>query len=360
MPKQIKQVATTEDYIVARYEDDSIGVYNRYGNTKGALREIAEVQGFEYDPTWTTRQFGKKLIDAVDNGAPAIANDHYIVYIDTNGTIICGERFEGDTKEGLRSIARKYNISYEKGWNTHQFGRKVIECLLSVRVDIEEFLMKNTKLFYNERDLQMNLALFLKSKGYYDEVFLEYSLSLSLLPKEIEELKKNERKGLFFRKNKKGKEIMDSNIRIDIVLLKGGIFYPIEIKYKTKKEKKNSNFIRFGVKMGELKHFKDQGAQNIGRYSFWKDVARIEFVKECFSPNIAKGFCVFVTNDESYKADHTNFSMKEKKEQDGVIQWDKEELSLATTHPKILLKQRYRIENWIPLENEFFGCIVEV
>lgn len=71
MPKQIKQVATTEDYIVARYEDDSIGVYNRYGNTKGALREIAEVQGFEYDPTWTTRQFGKKLIDAVDNGAPS-------------------------------------------------------------------------------------------------------------------------------------------------------------------------------------------------------------------------------------------------------------------------------------------------
>lgn len=360
MPKQIKQVATTEDYIVARYEDDSIGVYNRYGNTKGALREIAEVQGFEYDPTWTTRQFGKKLIDAVDNGAPAIANDHYIVYIDTNGTVICGERFEGDTKEGLRTIAEKYNISYEKGLDTQEFGSKVIESLLSVRVDIEDFLRKNTKLFYNERDLQMNLALFLKSKGYYDEVFLEYSLPLSLLPKEIEELKKNERKGLFFRENKKGKEIMDSNIRIDIVLLKGGIFYPIEIKYKTKKEKGKSEFSRFGVKMGELKHFKDQGAQNIGRYSFWKDVARIEFVKECFSPNIAKGFCVFVTNDESYKADHTNFSMKEKEEQDGVIQWNKEELSLAKTHPKILLKQKYKIENWMSLENEFYGCIVEV
>ena len=57
MPKQIKQVATTEEYIVVRYEDDTISVYNRYGNTKGALREIAEAQGFEYDPTWTTRQF---------------------------------------------------------------------------------------------------------------------------------------------------------------------------------------------------------------------------------------------------------------------------------------------------------------
>ena len=94
MTKQIKQVATTEEYIVVRYDDDSIGVYNRYGNTKGVLREIAEVQGFEYDPTWTTRQFGKKLVDAVDNGAPAIANDHYIVYIDTNGSVICGRKTE--------------------------------------------------------------------------------------------------------------------------------------------------------------------------------------------------------------------------------------------------------------------------
>ena len=52
--------------------------------------------------------------------------------------------------------------------------------------------------------------------------------------------------------------------------------------------------------------------------------------------------------------------MKEKEEQDGVIQWNKEELSLAKTHPKILLKQKYKIENWMSLENEFYGCIVEV
>jgi len=131
MTKQIKQVATTEEYIVVRYEDDSIGVYNRYGNTKAALRKIAEEHGFEYNTNWTTRQFGKKLIDEVGNGAPAIADNDYIVYIDANGAIICGERFEGDTKEGLRTIAEKYNIPYEKGWNTHQFGRKVIEYLLN-------------------------------------------------------------------------------------------------------------------------------------------------------------------------------------------------------------------------------------
>ena len=103
------------------------------------------------------------------------------MYIDANNIIVCGEKFEGDTKEGLRTIAKKYNIPYEKGWNTHQLGRKIIEHLLSVRFHIEEFLRENSKLFYNERDLQVNLALFLKNKGYYKNVFLEYSLPTKML-----------------------------------------------------------------------------------------------------------------------------------------------------------------------------------
>ena len=65
MIKQYKEVVATEDYIVAVYDNKSIDVYNRYDNAKGALREIADEYGFEYDNDWTTRQFGKKLIDAV-------------------------------------------------------------------------------------------------------------------------------------------------------------------------------------------------------------------------------------------------------------------------------------------------------
>ncbi len=341
MPKQIKQVATTEDYIVARYEDDSIGVYNRYGNTKGALREIAEVQGFEYDPTWTTRQFGKKLIDAVDNGAPAIANDHYIVYIDTNGTIICGERFEGDTKEGLRSIARKYNIFYEKGWNTHQFGRKVIEHLLSVRFQIEEFLSKNTKLFYNERDLQVNLALFLKSKGYYNNVFLEYSLPT---------------KELYPDSNS------SADVRIDIVVEENGKYIPIELKYKTEKEEGKLN--RFGEECSNIR-LKKQGAQNIGKYSFWKDIERIERIKERFK-NVQVGFCVFVTNDKSYKqisgGATAPFSMEAGASRIGDLRWDGD-VELAKKLPTISLKGRHTIEKWDTTKNEdieFYYTIIKV
>ena len=111
MIKQYKEVVATEDYIVAVYDNKSIDVYNRYDND------------------WTTRQFGKKLIDAVGNDAKAIADDTYCVYIDANGSVICGSKYEGSTKEGLRTVANKYKIAYEDSWNTQQFGRKVIEAL---------------------------------------------------------------------------------------------------------------------------------------------------------------------------------------------------------------------------------------
>lgn len=364
MPKQIKQVATTEEYIVVRYEDDTISVYNRYGNTKGALREIAEAQSFEYDPTWTTRQFGKKLIDAVDNGAPAIANDHYIVYIDTNGTVICGRKTEGSAKGALRMIAEKYSIIYEEGWNTQQFGRKVIEHLLNaktstatkeeflekIRKDIKEFLEKNdkkdNKLFFNERHLQMNLASFLKEQNYYDNVFLEYSLPSS-----------------FIKDNRE--EEVEANIRIDIVVEKSNQFCPIELKYKTKLAEGNI-IERFGEEI-KMELLKNQAAQNINRYSFWKDVYRVERIKRNFSKVIA-GFSIFMTNDESYmntpKGASEPFTMEAGVQHSKELDW-KGEVAKSTKdkHPKIELEKEYTIGKWYDVTIErivFHYCIVEV
>jgi len=364
MTKQIKQVATTEEYIVVRYDDDSIGVYNRYGNTKGALREIAEVQGFEYDPTWTTRQFGKKLIDAVDNGAPAIANDHYIVYIDTNGSVICGRKTEGSTKGALRMIAQKYSIIYEEGWNTQQFGRKVIEHLLNaktstatkeeflekIRKDIKEFLSKDSKLFFNERDFQVNLASFLREQHYYDNVFLEYSLPASSLKDNRE-------------------EEVEANIRIDIVVEKSNQFCPIELKYKTKLAEGEGNIIeRFGEEI-ETELLKNQAAQNINRYSFWKDIYRVERIKRNFSKVIA-GFSIFMTNDESYKNTPKGasepFTMEAGVQHSKELKWEEKAKVADSTknkYPKIELEKEYTIGKWYDVTIGGIGfhyCIVEV
>lgn len=58
-----KESAIAGEYIVSVKDDGGIEVYRIYDNVKGALREIAEKEGFEYDEKWTTRQFGSKIID---------------------------------------------------------------------------------------------------------------------------------------------------------------------------------------------------------------------------------------------------------------------------------------------------------
>lgn len=58
-----KKSVIAGEYILSVLESGSIEVYRVYDNVKGALREVAEKEGFEYDVNWTTRQFGSKLID---------------------------------------------------------------------------------------------------------------------------------------------------------------------------------------------------------------------------------------------------------------------------------------------------------
>ena len=58
-----KKSVIAGEYIVSVLDNGAIEVYRIYDNVKGALREISEKEGFEYDPAWTTRKFGSKLVD---------------------------------------------------------------------------------------------------------------------------------------------------------------------------------------------------------------------------------------------------------------------------------------------------------
>lgn len=58
-----KKSATAGEYVISVLDNGTIEVHRLYDNVKGALREVAEKEGFEYDPAWTTRQFGSKLVD---------------------------------------------------------------------------------------------------------------------------------------------------------------------------------------------------------------------------------------------------------------------------------------------------------
>ena len=58
-----KKSVIAGEYVVSVLDSGSIEIYRIYDNVKGALREIAEKEGFEYDSAWNTRQFGSKLVD---------------------------------------------------------------------------------------------------------------------------------------------------------------------------------------------------------------------------------------------------------------------------------------------------------
>ncbi|MBR5335698.1 MAG: hypothetical protein IKV23_05430 [Bacteroidaceae bacterium] len=202
----------------------------------------------------------------------------------------------------------------------------------------------NNELLFNERDFQMHLATWLRnSTNAYDDVDVEYYVPKS----ELENY------------------VWDSELRLDIVVKKGGEYCPVELKYKTKKVERQ--ITRFDeVLHDKIVVMKDQGAQDLGMYDFWKDVRRVELVQKRFS-NVNCGLAVFVTNDITYtkasKQTSNNylFNMSE-----GVHSrekhWLNPESTCAKTHPNFEVEQEYSIE-WHNREMDrvkFNYCIVNI
>ena len=209
-----------------------------------------------------------------------------------------------------------------------------------VRNHIDDFLSTNTKMFFNERDFQVNLANYLKNTKFYDNVFLEYTLPLGTVSN------------------------YNCDIRVDIVLEKDKMYFPIELKYKTKMIK-GETLIRFGKPVNNIGILTNQQAQNIGRYSFWKDVERLEAIKKTFA-SVDTGFCVFLTNDSYYKKSpqgaSATFTIEENSIHTGIRDWGKA-VSIASDYPPFTLKGNYKVKKWDSQKYQnvdFYYNIVEV
>ena len=197
--------------------------------------------------------------------------------------------------------------------------------LLNVaHTDVKLFLDTNKELLFNERDLQMHLATFLRQTGHYDDVDVEYYVPLSEL------------KGY----------IWNNELRMDVLVRKGKEYLPIELKYKTKTVRKK--LLRFGESVAEaVEVMKNQGAQDLGKYDFWKDVRRIEIVRNRFG-NIINGLAIFVTNDPMYlqlgreTSNHIKFSMDEGSHGKEKHWLDKDSYC-CKTHPDFEVEKEYTI-----------------
>ena len=215
-----------------------------------------------------------------------------------------------------------------------------------VQQDIFAFLESNEELLFNERDFQMHLATWLrKSANDYDDVDVEYYVPKSELPNYV----------------------WDSELRLDIVVKKDGEYCPVELKYKTKKvERQVSRFDE--ILDDKVVVMKNQGAQDLGMYDFWKDVRRIELVRNRFA-KVKGGLAIFVTNDALYtkasRPESNNYLLNMNEGKHSVIKhWQNENSACAkmNSYKSFEVEKEYSI-NWhhrnvdnIP----FHYCVVNV
>ncbi len=88
-------------------------------------------------------------------------------------------------------------------------------------------------------------------------------------------------------------------IYTDIMIEMVGCLFPIELKYKTKCiDKCCQPYEETGIPIKDI--LKDQGAQDLGGYYFWKDINRIETLVS--KGQVIGGVCIFITNDQYYWA----------------------------------------------------------
>lgn len=175
-----------------------------------------------------------------------------------------------------------------------------LKLVQEVENDIRKFIKQQEELLFNEFDFQMQLAIYLRMTNKYDDVDVEYYMPTKKGKKKKKDDIDSEDYMPAQNTNILEGYDLDSNMRVDIVVRHGNEYVPIELKYVTKKVVRDKE--RFGKLIKGMEILRDQAAQDIRRYDFWKDVRRIELIKKNF-PAVKNGFAVFLTNDPSYKKD---------------------------------------------------------
>lgn len=229
----------------------------------------------ELTPEMTVGEFKSKMAESGLTVEVATSDD----WVSVPETIALGQ---------LRNLPRNATLSDLDGF----IGKPLVEM---VKKDIEAYLAEPKGILYNERDLQVGLATRLRQSSHkYDSVDLEYLVPITELINVNSNHPKLIDKGLYPWSNK-------SSMWIDIVVSKGGFYVLVELKYATKTVESKEGVTRFGEPVidKDVQILKDQAASNLVMYNYWKDVRRIELVKQRYS-KVVGGIALIVTNSDTY------------------------------------------------------------
>lgn len=228
--------------------------------------------------------------------------------------------------------------------------------------DCECWLNGRTELLFNERHFQAELMVYLIATRHYDRIHAEYSIPL-------EELKKRRiNVPQYWNGSKKKLKLplpvefpWNENIRIDIVVEKDGRYAAIELKYATRSILNEKDAVKiFGEKLDDDSTLiKTHGAADLGMYRYWKDVRRIEVLKQCFEA-CDGGLAIIITNDHYYwdelqkkEVGYAAFSLaQEMSPRHGLLEWgdtigtkssDSAE-NIPAKYPRFILDGHYSTE----------------
>lgn len=107
----MKKQATYGDYVITINDDNSVAVTcngEECNNAKKALREVSEKAGFAYEEGWNTRQHGAKLVDFLNEGAPAVAPQQAPEVEEEKERSTPAESFEASAQESTSAKVRVY------------------------------------------------------------------------------------------------------------------------------------------------------------------------------------------------------------------------------------------------------------
>lgn len=94
-------------------------------NSPDFLRKIAEAGGIAFDPGWGQSQPGRKIAADMGDGETA-ETEEYTICSHGQGDIKT-YRVCDNAKEALRQATVEVGFDFDNGWNTREFGNKLID-----------------------------------------------------------------------------------------------------------------------------------------------------------------------------------------------------------------------------------------
>lgn len=120
-----KKSAISGEYIITVEDSGTVRVCKIYDNVLGSLREIAETKNFEIDPKWNTQETGRRIVKEFGNGKIAEIGEYVVTRRDTGK--IETYRTYGNTMGALREIAAAVGFEINEKSNTRQNGSKLVD-----------------------------------------------------------------------------------------------------------------------------------------------------------------------------------------------------------------------------------------